>query len=368
MVDLFLMRKIAGMFLVLGMLMVGMGWRNEVRAADDLEIYKVKVDKIIEEKDVELEGKIQKYQKLEAVGIEGELEGQKIIIENGKIPVINPLVIKVNDKLLIKKEMIAGNEEYVIEDMVRSDSLLLLFLMFMVMVVLVSKGRGISSLISMVISFLVIFWFILPRISNGDNPIVIAVIGSMLIIPIIFYLSHGFNSKTTIAICGTVLSLLITGILAQIFIDIGHLYGFSSEESGFLAAAKATIDMKGILLAGIVIGAMGVLDDVAVSQASIVEQLKLSSGKIKTNELYTRAMKVGQDHIASMINTLILVYAGASLPLLLIFIDNPRPLGEIVNYEFIAEEIVRTLVGSIGLISAVPITTILAAMWFGRKK
>jgi uncharacterized membrane protein len=339
----------------------------EIKAQEE-EVYKAKIVEIKDVKQIEVNGKLQTYQKLVLVGLDGKSNERKIEIENGNLPVVNPIVYEINDKVMIKESSNDGEIIYVIEDTIRTDSLFLLFSIFVTMVVLVSKGRGLLSILSMGVSFGVIFLFILPRIANGDNPVVVATLGALIIIPVIFFLSHGFNSKTTIAILGTVVALAITGVLAQIFIGLAYLYGFSSEESGFLFAENQAIDMSGILLAGIVIGAMGVLDDVAVSQASIVEQLKLSSEKIKRGELFARAMKVGQDHIASMINTLILVYAGASLPLLLIFIDNPRPYSEIVNYEFIAEEIVRTLVGSIGLITAVPVTTLLAAMWFGRKK
>ncbi len=127
------------------------------------------------------------------------------------------------------------------------------------------------------------------------------------------------------------------------------------------------MNMKGLLLAGIIIGVLGVLDDITISQSAIVFQLKAANEKLKFKELYLRAMSVGQDHISSMVNTLILVYTGAALPLLLLFINNPRPFSEVVNYEIIADEVVRTLVGSIGLILAVPITTVIAS-WIAAKR
>ena len=197
----------------------------------------------------------------------------------------------------------------------------------------------------------------------------VAIIGAMMIIPVTFYMSHGFNKKTTVAIVGTIIAMVITGVLASVFIEIGKLTGLSSEEAGFLSTIKqGQLNMKGVLLAGIVIGAIGVLDDITVAQAATVAQLKQASEKMKVSQLFTSGMNVGQDHIASMINTLILVYAGAALPLMLIFVNNPHPFSEIVNYEFIAEEIIRTLVGSIGLVAAVPITTLIAAIVFGKKK
>ncbi|MCG2686467.1 YibE/F family protein, partial [Candidatus Parcubacteria bacterium] len=207
-----------------------------------------------------------------------------------------------------------------------------------------------------------IFKFILPQISAGRDPILVAIVGSLLIIPLTFYLSHGLNRKTTTAVLGTLAALLITGILAKIFTEATHLTGYASEEAAFLQVIKeGTINIKGLVLAGIIIGVLGILDDITVAQAAVVQQLKKANPQLKSSQLFTQAMGVGQDHIASMVNTLVLVYAGASLPLLLLFVDNPLPFSQVINYEIIAEEIVRTLVGSIGLIAAVPITTFLAS-------
>jgi uncharacterized membrane protein len=191
----------------------------------------------------------------------------------------------------------------------------------------------------------------------------------MFIIPVTFYLSHGFNKKTHVAIVGTIISLIITGVLAAVFVNISKLTGYASEEAGFLQSEiGGTINMKGVLLAGIIIGTLGVLDDITVSQSAIVYQLKKANKKLGFRQLFSRAMKVGHDHISSLINTLVLVYAGVAMPLLLLFVNNPRPFSEVINYEIIADEIVRTLVGSIGLITAVPITTVLAALWISEDR
>jgi uncharacterized membrane protein len=219
------------------------------------------------------------------------------------------------------------------------------------------------------VSFAIIFSYILPTISSGADPIITAIIGSLLIIPATFYLSHGFNKKTTVAIIGTVISLLIVGALAGYFVDAAKLTGFASEEAAFLQVALGgTVNIRGLLLAGIIIGVLGVLDDITISQSSIVSELKLASPKIKFKELYTRAMNVGQDHISSMVNTLVLVYTGAALPLLLLFLNNSQPISQLISNELIADEIVRTLVGSIGLVLAVPITTLIAVTTLRYEK
>ena len=308
----------------------------------------------------------QLYQKLEILVTKGPLKDEKITIESGQLPTVNQPKYKVNDQVLVSHTQdLEGDDFFYITDFVRRDSLLLLLFVFVILVAFIGQWRGVSSLFGLVISFLIIFKFILPRINAGWDPILTAIIGSLAIIPLTFYLSHGLNQKTTIAVLGTLGALIITGLLAKFFVGLARLTGYASEEAAFLQVAKqGNFNIKGLLLAGIIIGALGVLDDITVSQAAIVQQLKEADPKISAKDLFDRAMKVGQDHIASMVNTLVLVYTGAALPLLLLFINNPLPFGTVINNEIIAEEIIRILVASIGLIAAVPITTFLAARHF----
>ena len=336
------------------------------------ETLEATVEKILEEKQIKPMGstEMQLYQKLELLVTKGSIKDKKIVIENGNIPVANNLKYKVDDRVIVTfSKDFEGTDYFYITDHIRRDSLLWLFLIFVMSAVVIAKWRGILSLVGMGISFLVIFSFILPKILAGSNPVEIAILGSLIIIPVSFFLSHGFNKKTMVAIAGTLIALIITGVLANIFVEASKLTGFASEEAGFLQVAKqGTINIKGLLLAGIIIGVLGVLDDITISQSAIVFQLKKANEKLKFNELYKRAMNVGQDHISSMVNTLVLVYTGAALPLLLLFIDNPHPFSEIVNYEIVADEIVRTLVGSVGLILAVPITTVIASLLVTQKE
>lgn len=335
------------------------------------EVLEAKVVSVMEEKEIDsaqlggLEaGKKQLYQKLELLVQKGFLLGQTITVENGNLPMTNTPKFKVGDEVVVNaaKDM-EGNNLFYITDFVRRGPLLWLFIIFAALTVLIGRLRGLTSLIGMGISFMIIFMFILPQILAGRDPVLVSILGSLFIIPVIFYLSHGINKKTTVAIFGTLAALIITGILAQIFVEVSRLTGFVSEEASFLQVAKqGAVNIKGLLLAGIIIGVLGVLDDVTVAQAAIVQQLKDANNQLKPGELYKRAMDVGQDHIASMVNTLVLVYAGAALPLLLLFVNNPHPFTEIINYEIVANEIVRTLVGSIGLILAVPVTTYIAAV------
>ncbi len=333
-----------------------------VFAFDTNSSIEARVTKIIEEKQIEIMENSQLYQKLE---LELSTPDKKIIIiENGHQPLANVIKYSVNDRVLVNiSQGIDDQEEYVIVDFIRRDSLVLLSIIFVILLLVVAKWKGVFALLGMFFTFFVIFALVLPRLLAGDNPIFIAIIASLIIIPISFYLAHGVNKKTTIAIVASVISLIITAILASVFSYIGHLTGFSSEEASMLSINLGSLNMKGILLAGIVIGTLGVLDDITISQSAIVDELATSAKLTKPKDLYTRSMVIGKDHITSMVNTLVLAYAGASLPLLLIFTQNPHPFSEIINYEFLAEEIIRTLVGSIGLILAVPITSLIAANW-----
>jgi uncharacterized membrane protein len=267
-----------------------------------------------------------------------------------------------NDKVVVQKLTVGEETKYIITDFDRLGYLGFLFFVFVVLAIVVGKKYGIYSLLGMGLSFLVILKFILPQITKGGNPVFITVVASIFIIPITFYLSHGINKKTHVAVVSTFISLVITSIFAAISVNLAKLTGFSSDEAMFLKLGNSAINMKGILLSGIIIGFLGVMDDVTVSQAAIVTKLAKTKRNMNVTNLYKNAMDIGKDHITSMINTLIFVYAGASLPLLLMFIQSDANAFEVLNTEIIADEIVRTLVGSIGLIISVPIATLLAAL------
>jgi len=358
-------KKIISFFVVILSLFLNFSHGIYAYGNENSESVEAKIVKIVEEREIVVMDKEQLYQKLE---LELNTSDKKVvIIENGNLPLANTIKYSINDNVLVTQNISPdGTEEYIITDFVRNDSLILLAIIFVILLVIIAKWKGLFSLFGMIFTFVVIFAFVLPRLLAGDNPVLIAIIASLIIIPFSFYLAHGFNKKTTIAIISSIISLIITAILASIFTQIGHLTGLSSEEAGMLSIDQGNLNMKGILLAGIVIGALGVLDDITISQAAIVDELANTAKLTKVKDLYGRSMVIGKDHITSMVNTLVLAYAGASLPLLLIFTNNPHPFSEIINYELIAEEIIRTLVGSIGLILAVPITTLIAANWYKK--
>jgi uncharacterized membrane protein len=250
---------------------------------------------------------------------------------------------------------------YFISDFRRSTPLLVLTALFITAVIAFGRGQGARALLGLALTFLLIIGFIIPAVLDGRSPLTVAIVGSLLIMIVTLYLSHGFSPKTTAAVVGTSLALLVTGLLAVGFVSATNLTGFASEEARLANVEVGGLSLRGLLLAGIIIGGLGVLDDVTMSQASTVFQLRRANASLGFTELLRGALNVGRDHIAATVNTLFLAYAGASLPLLILFAGSPDPFGTVVTSETVAVEIVRTLVGSIGLIAAVPITTALAA-------
>jgi uncharacterized membrane protein len=251
---------------------------------------------------------------------------------------------------------------YTLVDFERGTPMLVLALIFVLAVLLFARLRGALSLLGLGISLAVVLVFVVPAILDGEPPLAVAVVGSLAVALVTIPLAHGRGPKSLAAVLGTAASLLLTALLASVFTEAAHLTGFSSEEATFLQVSGADLSLEGLLLAGMVIGALGVLDDVTVSQASTVLALRGAAPELGFGELFGRALRVGRDHVSATVNTLVLAYVGASLPVLLIFSSADIGLGDALNLEVVAKEVVATLVGSIGLIAAVPVTTALAAL------
>jgi uncharacterized membrane protein len=233
---------------------------------------------------------------------------------------------------------------------------------------IVGRRVGLRSLVSMGFSVLIIALFILPRLSEGQNPVLICIVGSLLLMAPSLYLIYGWDWKTHSALLGLTISLMVTSLLATLFVYWGRLTGFSSEDAAFLViSSQARIDMRGLALGGIIIGTLGVLDDVTIGQASATFELKQANPALGWAQLFRHGMVIGRDHIASMVNTLMMAYVGAALPLFLLLTSSSASLAQTLNREFLAEEIIRTLVGSLGLILAVPITSLIASLVAERR-
>jgi uncharacterized membrane protein len=266
------------------------------------------------------------------------------------------------DRLVITPRVGAdGDTEYYISDFQRLPALTWLLGLFVVAVLLIGRWHGLRSLLGLGLSLLIVVRFIVPSILSGQNPPLVALVGALAIMIVTLYLTHGVNEMTTSAVVGTAAALTLTVGLALVFISQASISGFSSDDAVYARfAVGGDLDLRGLVLAGLIIAALGVLDDVTVSQSSTVFALHDTDRTLTWPALFARAMRVGRDHIASVVNTLFLAYAGASLALLVLFSTGGRPVGEIVNSEVLAEEIIKTVVGSIGLITAVPLTTALA--------
>jgi uncharacterized membrane protein len=257
-------------------------------------------------------------------------------------------------------------EPYSFSDFERRPPMLGLAIMFAALVLLTGRWQGLRALGGLAASLAVIVFFIVPAILDGRSPTAVAFVGALAVMLATLPLAHGIGPKTMAASLGTTASLALTLLLAHAFTRLAHLSGISSEEALYLRATQGELSLQGLLLAGMVIGALGVLDDLTVSQSSTVMALRRANPKLGFRALFREALAVGHDHIAATVNTLVLAYAGASLPVLLIFSLADTPLAEAVNFESVAEAIVAMLVGSIGLIAAVPITTALAAVLAAR--
>jgi uncharacterized membrane protein len=251
---------------------------------------------------------------------------------------------------------------YNIQDLERGRPLLVLAALFVVAVVAFGRWQGIRSLLGLGLSFVVIVGFVVPAILRGHSPVLVAVTGAMAIMLISLYLSHGTGPKTTAAVVGTALALGLTAALAIAFVAAASLTGLASEEALNANFAVGGLSLRGLLLAGIIIGGLGVLDDVTMSQASLVAELHQANPTAGFAALVAGALRVGRDHIAATVNTLFLAYVGAALPLLILFVTGQDSLGTVATTEVVAVEVVRALCGSVGLIAAVPLTTVLAAL------
>jgi uncharacterized membrane protein len=266
-----------------------------------------------------------------------------------------------DDVIVARATTEAGEPNYYFVDFDRRFPLLLLALIFAVVVVALSRLHGLLSLVGVIVSIGFLIVFVMPAILEGSNPLAVSIVASAAIMFLTLYLAHGVNARTTTAILGTMAALALTGALAIIFVNFGRFTGFGSEEASFLQLSAEQVNLQGLLLGGIIIGTLGVLDDVTITQASAVWELRLANPAYGVRDLYRAGIRIGRDHVASTVNTLVLAYAGASLPLLILFSVSNRGFVDVVNAEVVAEEVVRTLVGSIGLVASVPMTTFLAA-------
>lgn len=339
------------------------------------QVFKAQVIKILKQEISTLDNGIKSEQQdLELQGTEGGFKNRVVEFKGiGNFDVINKNLYQVGDYVMVAATYDdQGEVRYFVTDYVRSPVLKWLFILFILVLLIFGRLKGLLSLLSLSFSSWVIMQFTLPKIIAGSNPILITLISAIIITAVMIYTSEGFNRLAHTAVLSILLSLSLVLGLSWIFVYLAHLSGMSSEETGSLLSLGGNLsNFKGLLLAGIIIGALGVLDDVVLSQITAVDELNKSNPNLSKLELYKRAYNIGLSHINSMVNTLFLAYAGVSLPLLILFSSGASAfssLSQIVNNEELATEIVRTLAGSIGLILAVPIATSLAVVYVKKLR
>jgi len=276
-----------------------------------------------------------------------------------------PRIDEGDDVVLIVSDSPEG-AMYSIVDHQRAIELWVLAAAFVLALVAFGRWRGFSALAGLAVTFALLLLFVVPAILAGESPLLVAIVGSAAIVLTVLYLTHGFALSTTVAVLGTLASLTITGVLSAVSVAALHLTGITDDISASLGTSHS-VNMEGLLLAGIVIGSLGVLDDVTVTQSATVTEVARANPEYGFGQLYRAGSRVGRSHIASVVNTIILAYAGSSLPLLILIVANSDSLGGVVTDQIIAQEIVRSAVATLGLIAAVPITTALAALTASGK-
>lgn len=333
------------------------------------EFFKAKIIEIVEQ-GIDEQGQPVQVWKVELLS--GSQKGFYTNISLGSGYILDPaLQLKPGERIIVSYLRTPdGAEYYNIADKYRLTPFFVLLAFFFVLVVYISRWKGLASVGGLCISLFVLAAFIVPKIITGSNPFFISLAGAFIIAVTSIYFAHGVSKRTTIAIVSTLGTLTFTAVLAYISVSLTKLFGLGSEEAFYLQISNVGhINLRGLLLGGIMLGALGVLDDITTAQSAVVDELKKANTTLSFSELYRRGISVGNEHVASLVNTLVLAYAGASLPLFVLFsADSLQPLWVSLNSEIIMEELVRTLVGSIGLVFAVPITTFLAAYVFSKTQ
>jgi len=277
------------------------------------------------------------------------------------------LRLNVGEKVILQKLIRPdGSVDYFFQEKYRLPAILILCILFFIVGAIIGRKRGVMSILGLIVSIAIIFFVFFPLILKGWNPLLVIAIGSVFVAGATILISHGLYKRTYIALISTYITLLCAILLAMFSVSFARIFGLGSDESAFLLFdAPIQIDLKGLFLGGIIIGALGVLDDITTTQVAAVEEISKANPSYKFKQLYSAGFSVGYEHIASMINTLALAYIGASLPLfLLFFLSEDMPVWVIVNSAFLSEEIIRTLVGSTALLLAAPISTWIAARYY----
>jgi uncharacterized membrane protein len=297
---------------------------------------------------------------VEVVGGEGAGDYQQVELP----PDVVAGGVEEGDTLVLTRDGGAeGGPNYQFFDYQRDAPIITLAIAFAVVVGLVARWRGLAALVGLAFAFVVLLQFVLPGLLSDHSPTLVSLVGSSAIMFVVLYLAHGFSARTTTALVGTLFGLSLVAVLGSLSVSAAHLTGLTSEETTTLNQYDPTLNFSGLVLAGIVVAGLGVLNDVTITQASAVWQLNEVDSGMTWRELYDRGMAVGRDHIASTVYTIVFAYAGAALPLLLLFELYDQPFWTLITSSALAEEVIRTMVGAIALVLAVPVTTAVGAFF-----
>lgn len=330
------------------------------------ETVKAEVIEILEqfERDIMGTGATTTVQEMRILIEGGARKGEVVRLDNDLV------VLSVGDKIFVNRLLsIDGTEYYIFKDVERRGPLFLLVLIFVGMVVWLSGWQGVRAVFSLGLSILAILFVLVPALMAGYSPALVSLGAAAVILSLTLFLTHGFKPRVVVTFFGTMGAVTLTCIIAYVWVEWMRFTGFGDDASVYLNfATGGKLDLSGLLLGGIIIGLLGVLDDVSITQASVVQELKSANPLLGFGELYKRAMRVGKDHIGSLVNTLALAYAGAALPLILLYSFSESSMTLLINQEILAAEVVRIIVSSIGLIMAAPLTTALAAWYFKDRE
>lgn len=365
---MFRIKKIVIIFILLMLLFITQNSFaiNEEINDGYIETTKAKVIRILSEDYVEVteNGAKQLVQNIEVKILDGKRKDKIVKFENDRID------FKKGDKFYFEYYKYEdGSEHYSVIHRDRMLSILVLISIFILTIIAFGGWQGVRSLVSLFSGMFIILYVLVPNLLSGTNPIFVSYVVAAIILFLTIYLTHGFNRESTVAYVGTMISILFTGIFSIFSVYITKLSGFESEESIFLNfETGGSLDFVGLLLGSIVIGVIGVLDDIAVTQAAFVTELYNANKNISPKEVYKRASRVGKEHVGALVNTLSLAYTGAFLPIILYFKISPISESPILNLEIFSTELIRIIVSSVSLILTVPIVTLIAVKYLKEYK
>lgn len=346
---------------------------NPQPQAPKQKFFQAKVVEVVEQKELSANGIKNYLQVLRIKILDGKEKGKFTIIQNGNdMQITKDQLVSKNQNIVISKTTYLNNKVvYSIYDFYRLNSLIIFVILFFLLVVFIAGLKGIGSILGMIISFGVIIGYIIPSILHGQDPLTVTVIGSVFILFVTTYLAHGISQKTTIALMSTLISLFIAVGFAIAAIKYNNITGLGNEDIFALQmGATNIINFKGLFLSGVIISTLGALNDITTTQSATIWELKKTNPKLKFVNLFEGGINVGREHIASLVNTLILAYVGSALAIFIFLVLNPNklPYWVILNNEIISDEIIRIITGSAGLLLSVPIVTFIASYFFSGKK